>query len=340
MLAKQIYVITNDINGKQYVGQSDNATTRFYQHKSDKDNCVLHKAIAKYGKEHFSLSILEDNVENYNEREMYWIHKLNTIVPNGYNMTIGGDGYPHYNGEDCYQSKLTMEQVCEIMDLLKNTYLSQTEIGNRYNVAQTIISNINVGNTYHMDNIEYPIRLLEDERVQLIKDLLSQTNLSLNDIAKMSGHTKSSVNNINQGRAFYDQSVEYPIRKNPNRSGVLNDGQIKEIIDLLKNSDLSTVKIGARFGVTRGTIEQINGGKTYYNPDINYPIRQTPAVYSALSKKQVLEIIDLLKNTDMSIRSIAEKYNTVHGTVTGINNGTTKKYRISYENYPIRERYK
>ena len=115
--------------------------------------------------------------------------------------------------------------------------------------------------------------------------------------------------------------------------------QIKEIVDLLKNSDLSTVKIGARFGVTRGTIEQINGGKTYYNPDINYPIRKTPAVCSALSKKQVLEIIDLLKNTNMSIRSIAKKYNTVHGTVTGINNGTTKKYRVPSEKYPIRKRY-
>ena len=67
---KDIYVITNDINGKQYVGQSINPEKRFLQHKNlaGKDHySLLHNAMQKYGTEHFSLKILEHKVKDYNE---------------------------------------------------------------------------------------------------------------------------------------------------------------------------------------------------------------------------------------------------------------------------------
>ena len=49
----------------------------------------------KYGIEHFHYEILEDNIldkKELSEREKYWIKKLNTIRPNGYNIASGGEG--------------------------------------------------------------------------------------------------------------------------------------------------------------------------------------------------------------------------------------------------------
>lgn len=49
--------------------------------------------MAKYGVDNFSFEIIE-NIENdkLNEREQYWIAQYNSLVPQGYNLTIGGEG--------------------------------------------------------------------------------------------------------------------------------------------------------------------------------------------------------------------------------------------------------
>ena len=51
----------------------------------------------KYGLEHFRISLIEET-DKPEEREIYWIQKLNTYHF-GYNATLGGDGkhYINYN---------------------------------------------------------------------------------------------------------------------------------------------------------------------------------------------------------------------------------------------------
>lgn len=53
---------------------------------------AIHKAIAKYGKENFTLEVKEETEGDLlNEREMYWIQYYDSYK-NGYNSTIGGQG--------------------------------------------------------------------------------------------------------------------------------------------------------------------------------------------------------------------------------------------------------
>ena len=125
----------------------------------------------------------------------------------------------------------------------------------------------------------------------------------------------------------------------PNDNRVFDDALLAKVIKLLEDSDLTTAQIGEMFGVKRMAIEQINNGKTYYDPSIDYPIRKSPRSHVSLNTKQVEEVVDLLKNTNLSIRKIAERYNVQHGTITGINNGTTKRYMVHDMEYPIRKRY-
>lgn len=92
-----IYKITNKLNGKSYVGQhkfpKQPETFRRYMGKG----IAITKAIEKYGKENFDKIILEEleddeKHELTSEREKFWIKKENTMYPNGYNISPGGEG--------------------------------------------------------------------------------------------------------------------------------------------------------------------------------------------------------------------------------------------------------
>lgn len=88
-----IYIITNKINGKQYVGQtSRDIYTRFDEHCFDKrSTSAIHAAIEKYGVNNFELKELETvPLEKLDEREQYWIQYYDTYR-NGYNKNIGGN---------------------------------------------------------------------------------------------------------------------------------------------------------------------------------------------------------------------------------------------------------
>ena len=87
-----VYKITNLINGKSYIGITQrDPQIRFNEHFSNKKE-LLYKAKEKYEKENFQLEIIEDNIpkEKIDEKERYYIKLYNTLVPNGYNLSIGG----------------------------------------------------------------------------------------------------------------------------------------------------------------------------------------------------------------------------------------------------------
>jgi group I intron endonuclease len=84
-----IYKTTNKITGKFYIGKEVGYKT--YYLGSGK---LLLQAIEKHGKENFIKETLEhcNSVEQLNEREIYWINKLNALGNQGYNMAAGGSG--------------------------------------------------------------------------------------------------------------------------------------------------------------------------------------------------------------------------------------------------------
>ena len=92
-----IYKITNNINNKIYIGQSNNIEKRFTQHKSPTakehfPNMPLYDAIEKYGINNFTFEIIEEcSLDKLNIKEQYWIQFYNSLVEqNGYNVRGGG----------------------------------------------------------------------------------------------------------------------------------------------------------------------------------------------------------------------------------------------------------
>lgn len=112
-----IYLITNNVNGKKYIGQTIyTACERFKEHSSSKDEYPIHCAIRKYGLESFELAVLEDSLEVHklDEREIYHISNLNTLAPKGYNLTLGGGGIKGYRHTEI--TKLKIGEKTKMLD--------------------------------------------------------------------------------------------------------------------------------------------------------------------------------------------------------------------------------
>lgn len=126
-----IYKIENKLNGKFYIGQSNNIERRFQEHqtKGKESRVPVDAAIQKYGKENFIFSVVEETtLDRLNEAEEYWIKKLNAIEK-GYNCSEGGN--QQSIGQNNGRAKLTEQDVIEIRKAYAN-HLKQKDVYEKY----------------------------------------------------------------------------------------------------------------------------------------------------------------------------------------------------------------
>lgn len=129
-----IYKITNNVNGKIYIGQT-RATEpiRWQQHIWHANNCpksdsvLLCYAIKKYGKENFQREIIEEcNNDILNEREIYWINYYNSTDKNiGYNLTIGGEACCKYSDEEileAFKQEKTVIRASQLIGMSRGAF--------------------------------------------------------------------------------------------------------------------------------------------------------------------------------------------------------------------------
>lgn len=114
-----LYLITNLINQKKYIGITNNPKKRWENHKCNNDpSMAIAQAIRKYGAENFKFEILLSGIpiEKIDEYEQEYIQKYETHISTGkgYNVSWGG----RYNiannaryGEDNPKAKLTNEEA-------------------------------------------------------------------------------------------------------------------------------------------------------------------------------------------------------------------------------------
>lgn len=86
-----IYVVTNSVNGKQYVGQTTSSVSRRWR-CVETSKSLLGNAVRKYGRKSF---VFKEVAEAESKKmldclEQKWIFELKTIAPDGYNLTSGG----------------------------------------------------------------------------------------------------------------------------------------------------------------------------------------------------------------------------------------------------------
>lgn len=93
-----IYLLTNKVNGKQYIGQTTqplNYRLRQHFHAAKASDAVISRAIRKHGWDNFALRELSrvdlsGGMDLINKLEIDAIRVWGTLVPDGYNLASGG----------------------------------------------------------------------------------------------------------------------------------------------------------------------------------------------------------------------------------------------------------
>lgn len=340
-MTKHIYKLNNRINGKAYVGQTSDLERRWREHRNSATEGVgglLYEDMRKFGIANFTMEILEWNVEDYNERERYYISLYDTLYPKGYNKDKGGG----------WKVVCAADHIEEIIDALQNSEMQMQCIAKHFKIGHDMLTAINKGEKYRQSGVEYPIRdndnfynLTIDQIKQIHYSLQYELEKSLPQIQEEYGLTKATLYHINYGdRLIYQlPGKNYPLRdKTLTRRSILPE-QLQEILHLLKTSDLSLIEISKRYCVSDSLIGLINkGASPYYVEGVDYPVRD-PAIWHnrvCLSPNEVREVENALRNTDESIASIAKRYDVTAGTICNLNCGKIKKYFNPNLTYPIR----
>lgn len=148
-----IYLITNKINQKKYIGQTrQDFKQRMRDHaskaKHNKTNSYLHSAIRKYGWDNFTKEIietikaasLEELVRELNEKEIYYIKHYNSLFSkNGYNISEGGNRAQY------------SEKEIDVYDLegrLLQSYKNKNLVADFYKITPGAVLKVCNGQTY------------------------------------------------------------------------------------------------------------------------------------------------------------------------------------------------
>lgn len=192
----KIYLITNDVNSKVYVGQTiQTLNKRFNGHccysKSDRSiNMYIKRAIHKYGRDKFHIQLIEECPVNIlDEREKYWINFYNSYNT-GYNLTLGGQDPNYFNInklENIIDIKKFEQYILEFKPLV-------SEVANHFGISKCSVYNL-------IKRINNPNLILNSYNPRKGK--------TIEDIDK-----EELINLYKEGWSILDLVKKYHIRKN------------------------------------------------------------------------------------------------------------------------------
>ena len=287
-------------NGKCYIGQAKNIYKRILDHNR----------YASQGHGNHNIQVCEKAIQKYGKiEEFYILEEVNDFTK--------------LDEKESYWIK----------------YYNSTIKNNGYNIVEK-------GNASGKSGIENANAIFNEQTLQEVVDLLQNHNeISLIDISKRYNVDQNTIVRINTGKSYVNPKLDYPIRKQ-RYSGVK-----KELLDYFKSEqELLNLKedllyrwdlmietdLANKYNIPVLLIRKINNGKKFQQyGNYTYPIRKKNSTNrKKLSIQQVEEILNLLKNSKISIVQIAANYNISRDTVYKINKGETCV--IKGFNYPAR----
>lgn len=184
-----IYIITNSINDKVYIGQTiQTLKSRWQAHcrkgSLEEQNMQIKRAIRKYGKENFSIKELERcSIAELDEKEIYYI-SLYDSYKKGYNSTKGGKS-------GTKELKLDTEQQNDCIELYKLGF-SLRDIAKEFNVDKATVKHIiEINNieirttrTYKLSQ-EDRNSILEDSKTLSRKEIMIKWNISKSYLSQL-----------------------------------------------------------------------------------------------------------------------------------------------------------
>lgn len=309
-----IYIITNNVNGKCYIGQSINIKKRWNKHKNDAFcatspayNYPLYMAFRKYGVENFKFEVLEEcKKQELEEKEIFYIAKYKSDGENGYNQNKGG---AHVARHCCFTEEQLQDVVCAIKDCNK----SLKDIAADFNVSVTTIRDFNRGTTYRSENISYPIRKPYVRIEKLPKEKNRQTEKNgQKDTCKMCGKQIFVGNNYcSKCYAMSRRKTERPPAIELAKM-VKDNGGFAPTAEVFGVSDKTIAKWCKSYGIPHTRKELI----TWYDEQMD--IKPEPAPMKKTIREIVRPVIQIDRNTMEAIATFASQKEAKESL--GINN--------------------
>lgn len=212
------------------------------------------------------------------------------------------------------------------------------------NIGYNILNGGNASGKRGVENLNASLN--STQLNEIINLLQNETSLSLIDIANKYNVSQSTILKISQGKAYYDPNLKYPLRLNN------HDSQKKDKIfdyfeteqqlinlkeDLLYRWDLEIEKdLSKKYNIPIKILRDINSGNKFSEyGNFSYPIRKKNIRNNNnLTLNDVVNILVLLRTTNLSMTKIGEQFNLNRSTISKINSGDS--YIIKEYDYPAR----
>jgi len=241
MRSSYVYKIVNILNGKIYIGKSNDPVARWknYTRIDDKNGMMIRAAIKKYGIDRFLFSVLEElstEEEAFRrESELIIEHRSNDPMI-GYNMNEGGIG----GARPCA-------------------------------LTRARISKVHAGKTLSLERRK-SMRKIDDQQIVAIIDRLDH-GASLNEISKELRCTASCLSSFLTRHGFsprvriqrWPWCQRWALKRNRRHkdrsyhcrtpgTSMLKPGDEDAIREYYFHSKLTMLEIAARLGVTHGSV--------------------------------------------------------------------------------------
>lgn len=315
----------------------------------------LYCAIRKYGIENFDFEVLEKvSPNNLNEREIYYIKKYDTFN-NGYNQNSGGDTvYGEEVGTSIYKEK----DVIKIREMYRDGKLYREVVEafpyiNEYSIKviwsgaewphimpevftdKEVMERRERARHVQSQGENNATSTLTNDQVKEIVKLLEEGKLTNIEIAKKFNVKKTVINAINSCQNWsWIHNYKNNIRRESNIDDFNSEEDIKKAIYALETEPITTTlrDLSKKLKVSEATLYNLNSciHWTYlhnykYNirkesHNITHDIRCGEGNKTSLYKeKQILKVIDLLKNTDLTFKEIEEETGVKTSSIGSVN---------------------
>jgi len=191
-----IYKCTNLLDGKFYIGYSENVEKRKQRHIRDSVNSKRHfyHAIRLYGPENFTWEVIDSSAQSIEELKQLEIKYIAELKPQ-YNMTAGGDGGTGM--KHSHSSKEIMRQKALARPRFSQTHRNNIAISNTKKiVSQETREKMSKAHKGRVKSPEECLKISLSKKGKKIAPLKQESRKKISEAIKLFYKNKRELNAV------------------------------------------------------------------------------------------------------------------------------------------------